>query len=266
MLRKNIVAGAFVAALIAGSVASAAPVRLARHPDYHAGKITFSYLGDIWTASEDGSERPSRHRQPGARGLPALLARRQVDRVRLEPLRQLRRVRHPRGRRHAQAADLPHRQRRGRRLVARRQKRRVPRRARRRRVPERRRRSMRSPAAGGLEKPLPLDWGFWGSYSPDGKSLVFNRHPAVWSRQHYRGSYAADLWIANLGDQHLHEAAAGRALQPLLADVGRRQQHLLRRRSAAQRQAREAGQPRRPQERQQHLQDSRSAARRSRCR
>ena len=33
----------------------AAPVRLARHPDYHAGKITFSYLGDIWTANEDGT-------------------------------------------------------------------------------------------------------------------------------------------------------------------------------------------------------------------
>src|SRR5205809_991512 len=29
--------------------------RLLRHPDYHAGKITFSYLGDIWTANEDGS-------------------------------------------------------------------------------------------------------------------------------------------------------------------------------------------------------------------
>src|SRR5205823_8500809 len=54
---------------------------------------------------------------------------------------------------------------------------------------------------GGPEKPLPVDWGYWGSYSPDGKSLVFNRHPAVWSRQHYRGSYAADLWIGNLADR-----------------------------------------------------------------
>src|SRR5215831_12340780 len=36
--------------------AAAAPVRLARHPDYHAGKVTFSYLGDIWTANEDGSD------------------------------------------------------------------------------------------------------------------------------------------------------------------------------------------------------------------
>ena len=49
-----------------------------------------------------------------------------------------------------------------------------------------------------MEKPLPVDWGYSGSYSPDGKSLAFNRHPAVWSRQHYRGSYAADLWTANL--------------------------------------------------------------------
>src|SRR5204862_4625932 len=30
-------------------------IRLARHPDYHAGKITFSYLGDIWIANEDGT-------------------------------------------------------------------------------------------------------------------------------------------------------------------------------------------------------------------
>ncbi len=51
---------------------------------------------------------------------------------------------------------------------------------------------------GGQETPLPLDWGYWGNYSPDGKSLVFNRHPAVWSRKHYRGSYAADLWVADL--------------------------------------------------------------------
>ena len=32
-----------------------AEVRLLRHPSYHNGKIAFSYLGDIWTANEDGS-------------------------------------------------------------------------------------------------------------------------------------------------------------------------------------------------------------------
>jgi tricorn protease len=53
-------------------------------------------------------------------------------------------------------------------------------------------------ATGGPEQSLNLDWGYWGSYSPDGKSLAFNRHPATWSRRHYRGSYAADLWIADI--------------------------------------------------------------------
>ena len=55
------------------------------------------------------------------------------------------------------------------------------------------------PAAGGLETPLNTDWGAWASYSPDGKKLAFTRHPAPWSRKHYRGSYAADLWVEDLG-------------------------------------------------------------------
>ncbi|HEV3448305.1 MAG TPA: MdsD protein, partial [Gemmataceae bacterium] len=49
---------AFLAAifgLLAGSPATAAEVRLARHPDYHEGKIAFSYLGDIWVVNDDGS-------------------------------------------------------------------------------------------------------------------------------------------------------------------------------------------------------------------
>lgn len=36
--------------------APAGPIKLVRHPDYHAGKIAFSYFGDIWTANEDGSQ------------------------------------------------------------------------------------------------------------------------------------------------------------------------------------------------------------------
>jgi tricorn protease len=34
---------------------SAGEAKLVRYPDYHAGKITFAYLGDIWTADEDGN-------------------------------------------------------------------------------------------------------------------------------------------------------------------------------------------------------------------
>ena len=61
---------------------------------------------------------------------------------------------------------------------------------------------------GGIEQAIDTDWGASASYSPDGKKLAFMRHPAVWSRKHYRGSYAADLWVmdttaktyAKLGD------------------------------------------------------------------
>ena len=53
------------------------------------------------------------------------------------------------------------------------------------------------PLDGGLEEPLPTDWGS-GSFSPDGQNFAYNRHPAVWSRKHYRGSYAADLWLCDL--------------------------------------------------------------------
>src|ERR1051326_5168385 len=54
---RNILAGAAaaLAALMCAGTVFAAPVKLARHPDYNAGKITFSYLGDVWTAREDGS-------------------------------------------------------------------------------------------------------------------------------------------------------------------------------------------------------------------
>src|SRR5713226_8382920 len=34
---------------------SAGAIKLARHPDYHSGKIVFSYLGNLWLVDEDGS-------------------------------------------------------------------------------------------------------------------------------------------------------------------------------------------------------------------
>jgi tricorn protease len=51
---------------------------------------------------------------------------------------------------------------------------------------------------GGLEQQMPTDWGYWGSYSPDGSKFVFNRHTPVWWRKHYRGSNAADIWVVDL--------------------------------------------------------------------
>jgi tricorn protease len=40
--------------LSAQGVTSAREAKLVRYPDYHAGKVAFAYLGDIWTADEDG--------------------------------------------------------------------------------------------------------------------------------------------------------------------------------------------------------------------
>ncbi len=57
------------------------------------------------------------------------------------------------------------------------------------------------PAEGGMEQPIKTDWGAWASYSPDSSKMAFTRHPSEWSRQHYRGSYAADLWVEDVKAQ-----------------------------------------------------------------
>ena len=86
-------AAAFLLVAFAAITPTASPVRLARHPDYHAGTIAFSYLGDIWTASEDGS-RTRRLTDHRAREVyPRFSPDGRLDRVLVEPLRQLRRVR-----------------------------------------------------------------------------------------------------------------------------------------------------------------------------
>ena len=80
------------------------------------------------------------------------------------------------------------------------------------------------PVEGGLEQPVPTDWGAWASYSPDGKKMAFTRHPATWSRKHYRGSYAADLWIEDLAAKSFtrlgDEDYKGNRLWPMYARNG----------------------------------------------
>jgi tricorn protease len=186
------VAGLLALVLLA-SPAPAGEIKLARHPDYHDGKIVFSYLGDLWVVKEDGSD-PRRLTTHAAREV------------------------HPRfspdGKWIAFSSDrygnydvfvMPAEGGPAKRLTyhsasdtvvgwSRDSKRVVFSSARGRVYP-----GIPSlyevPIDGGLERPMPADWGYWGSYSPDGKQFAFNRHPMVWSRKHYRGSYAADLWV-----------------------------------------------------------------------
>src|SRR3954471_24588778 len=80
------------------------------------------------------------------------------------------------------------------------------------------------PADGGMEQPMPLDWGSWASYSPDGSKLAFTRHPGVWSRKHYRGSYAVDLWLMDVADKQFRRLGdsdyKGNYLWPMFGQDG----------------------------------------------
>src|ERR1051326_1300805 len=191
--------GALALGLLAGLLtgrAAAVEIRLPRHPDYHDGRIVFSYLGDLWTVQEDGSNprrltvHRAHHAHPHfspdgkwiafssdrygnydvfvmpAEGGPArrLTYHSAADTV-VGWTRDSKRVlfSSPRGLLYPGIANL-----------------------------------YEVPVDGGLEQPVPTDWGYWGSYSPDGKKFAFNRHPASWSRKHYRGSYSADLWVADV--------------------------------------------------------------------
>ncbi len=77
---------------------------------------------------------------------------------------------------------------------------------------------------GGIERAVDTDWGASASYSPDGKKLAFTRHPSVWSRKHYRGAYAADLWVEDLATKKFarlgDEDYKGNMFWPMYAQNG----------------------------------------------
>ncbi len=199
MIRRLASVGVVVFFLI-GALAEAAPVRLARHPDYRAGKIAVSYLGDIWVANEDGSNPVRLTDNTGRDVYPrfspdgkwvAFSSNRYGNYdVFVVPMGggAPRRLTYYTGSNEVVgwSRDSQH-------IVF---------------------RSARGdgafpsvatlyevPVGGGPERALPMDWGYWGAYSPDGKQFVFNRHPSVWSRKHYRGSYAADVWVGDLAQK-----------------------------------------------------------------
>ncbi|MGH9903979.1 MAG: S41 family peptidase, partial [Pyrinomonadaceae bacterium] len=51
---KKISLAALALIVAASSLAFARQARLVRYPHYHNGRVVFSYLGDIWTADENG--------------------------------------------------------------------------------------------------------------------------------------------------------------------------------------------------------------------
>src|ERR1051325_8509032 len=189
-----------VAAALLLPAASQAQVKLLRHPSYSKGKVAFSYLGDIWTANENGSgvQRLTDNKArdiypryspdgnwiafssnrdgnydvfviPAAGGKPKQLTYHTAD--------------------DAVVGWSPD----GKKVLF---------------------SSIRAKGAfpsvatlfevaveGAIEESIPTDWGASGSYSADGKKLAFMRHPSVWSRKHYRGAYAADLWVMDIASK-----------------------------------------------------------------
>ncbi len=219
MFRKTLLVA--LAALL--PIVASAQVKLLRHPTYSKGKVAFSYLGDIWTANENGADverlTDNAARDQFPRFSPdgqwiAFSSNRDenydvyVIAVSGGKPRQLT----------FHTADdsvvgwTPD----GKKIVF---------------------ASTRGtgvfpsvatlwevPVDGGIETPVKTDWGVSASYSPDGKKMAFTRHPAPWSRKHYRGSYAADLWVEDLaantfvklGNPDYH----GNMLWPMYANGG----------------------------------------------
>jgi len=179
--------------------ANAVEIKLARHPDYHNGKVVFSYLGDLWTVNEDGSnpKRLTVHRardmhprfspdgkwiafssdrfgnydvfvMPAEGGTAKQMTYHSGGDLVVGWSRDSKKVifQSSRGMMYPGIPNL-----------------------------------YEVPVAGGVEQPILTDWGYWGSYSPDGQKFAFNRHPMVWWRKHYRGSYAADLWTLDVAQR-----------------------------------------------------------------
>ena len=55
MIRRGWIAWSFCLGLGLASPTLAREAKVVRSPSYHEGKVAFSYLGDLWTAREDGS-------------------------------------------------------------------------------------------------------------------------------------------------------------------------------------------------------------------
>jgi tricorn protease len=194
-LSSRLLRAALLALLLPAAPVAAAEIKLARHPDYHEGKIVFSYLGDLWVVKDDGSD-PRRmtshtarevhpHFSPDGKWIAFSSDRYGNYDVFIMPAEggSAKRLTY-----HSASDTVVGWSRDSKHVVFSSARGRVyP------GIPS----LYEVSIDGGQEQPLPTDWGYWGSYSADGRRFAFNRHPMVWSRKHYRGSYCADLWVMN---------------------------------------------------------------------
>ena len=231
---------ALFALLFLSAAAVAKEARLVRYPHYHEGHVAFSYLGDIWTADEDGRNvqrlTVNRARDVYPRFSPdgkwiAFSSDRNgnLDVYVIPSAGGTRQTAHlPLGRRLGARTGRPTAARSSSRPTAARTS-----------WPS----STRSSVDGGMPASAGADMGVQASYSPDGQQLAYNRKAQSYWRKYYRGSYQSDVTV----DGHRREEVHGRdrlRRDRLLADVEPRRPHLFRQRPRRQRADQHLARPR----------------------
>ena len=195
---KNTILFAAALILIATFSAFGREARLVRYPDYHNGRIVFSYLGDIWTADENGQnvQRLTVNRArdvyarfspdgkwiafssdrngnldvfiiPAEGGQPKQLTSHSADDVVLGWSADGRAVLFSSNRGEDFMPQLY--------LVS---------------------------TEGGMPWKAGTDMGVQASYSPDGKRLAYNQKSQVYWRKYYRGAYQSDIMVMDIAAKH----------------------------------------------------------------
>jgi tricorn protease len=54
------------------------------------------------------------------------------------------------------------------------------------------------PLEGGMERPVGVDMGLYGSFSPDGRKLAYNQKSQVYWRKYYRGAAQSDVMLMDI--------------------------------------------------------------------
>jgi tricorn protease len=180
--------------LVVTGSAAGAEARLVRYPHFHQGKVAFTYMGDIWTANENGSnvQRLTAHRArdttprfspdgrwvafssdregnmdvwvvPTIGGTPKQLTFHSSDDNVLGWTPDGKQVLFASNRSDDFLGTL---------YVI--------------------------PLDGGAETKAGTDFGLYGSFSPDGSKLAVNRKGQSYWRKGYRGSYQTDVTVVDL--------------------------------------------------------------------
>ncbi len=180
--------------ILAASIGNASEARLVRYPHYHEGRIVFSYLGDIWTADENGQnvQRLTVNRArdvfgrfspdgkwiafssdrggnldvyiiPARGGNAKQLTFHSADDTVLGWTPDSRAILFTSSRGEHVMAQLY--------LVS---------------------------VDGGLPRPAGTDMGVQGSFSPDGKRLAYNPKSQAYWRKFYRGSFQSDVMVVDI--------------------------------------------------------------------